>query len=1037
MSKLRITGRPKIERDPNGLRKITRTYVGQGDASDKSTIEAEVFLPFGTPDVEYDATTQQDLKDLGTQTTGAYLVAQQVEPGQTVNEFKLTRVYQELDASSDPVQIGGDVIAVSGEDRVSVKRTFIVKNPYVAHYASGRVGVDSITVDDGTANGAECILGQVQSKATEVYTEFIEVYYEDGVLSAKVDYRYGQNPNHKLEVRTLRGVAKPALPPSSEGPGTGPWFEIESSEGPGNSDYGQIGKTIYTVKYAKGYGKISEKSEVKGKPPNTVEVKTVQFLTGENGTVPTSAIPNFTRETFRSIEEKDGYELHTIRGVDVSNATGVVDAQVAYKHGHEGSHKLEIIQSISYGQAATIQNVIDFVYPSGDPHTSLGNFVIISESEDTKGEFDVFKNTLVRGNGLISDKSEVKGKPPNTVEVKTIQYLTAEGGAVPTSAIPNFTRQTFAGVDKKDGYDLHTIRGVDVSNATGVVDAQVSYKHGDEGSHKLELIQSVSYGQASSIQNVVDFVYPSGDPYTALGNFVIIAEAEDTKGEFDIFRVTIVRGTGLIGESTKKVGLTEVSEQVHIKPNGTTLGTALGANELSRKVDQKDGYEIVSVTVTTHLSGVVDEKIDEKHNGALTILTRTQLGSTWDAANTPAGMVLISERNHSYQIYPAITKVFASGAGQILVASKESALFTTQTYVQLGGSAPANAVDVSTSEESGYTKVTYSLKVPNSPTTEDESKRISSGLIIETTSSLDNNDWSTGEIGGSKRYIDSDHFIGEEINVEPDATFGEASYMPGAAYVKKITTTTVEEGQGTADPGAGLYASYDHLAPGIYKKTTVSYQPDFTGNSVEIARSTVEKAGYTLTKVQSLGAPIYGPGFTVSEDESIDQYGIQRYTTVTAAVAPLSYNLEGSTSFGVPTVYGVGDNGITVKRGYTREVAVNIGISYSTTNSAGSSTYTPPSCEVSLHVSFVDDATPVHQEGGGPNSIYEYYSGASFANQMTSFQGKAVDYAQVSTSGNNSMPQVGAVLGFTSAPILECKNGTIYKNTLTQLAQSV
>ena len=36
---LRITGRPKIERDTNGLRRITRTYVVQGDVVTEGNVE--------------------------------------------------------------------------------------------------------------------------------------------------------------------------------------------------------------------------------------------------------------------------------------------------------------------------------------------------------------------------------------------------------------------------------------------------------------------------------------------------------------------------------------------------------------------------------------------------------------------------------------------------------------------------------------------------------------------------------------------------------------------------------------------------------------------------------------------------------------------------------------------------------------------------------------------------------------------------------------------------------------------------------------
>ena len=39
---LRLTGRPKVERDSSGLRKITRTYIVQGSSVTQEKIEEEV-----------------------------------------------------------------------------------------------------------------------------------------------------------------------------------------------------------------------------------------------------------------------------------------------------------------------------------------------------------------------------------------------------------------------------------------------------------------------------------------------------------------------------------------------------------------------------------------------------------------------------------------------------------------------------------------------------------------------------------------------------------------------------------------------------------------------------------------------------------------------------------------------------------------------------------------------------------------------------------------------------------------------------------
>ena len=67
-------------------------------------------------------------------------------------------------------------------------------------------------------------------------------------------------------------------------------------------------------------------------------------------------------------------------------------------------------------------------------------------------------------------------------------------------------------------------------------------------------------------------------------------------------------------------------------------------------------------TVRDSQNNVVDRKVDTKHLGALTITTVTQLG---DEFTSNESGVVVSNRAHTYQNYPAITKVFATGAGEI------------------------------------------------------------------------------------------------------------------------------------------------------------------------------------------------------------------------------------------------------------------------------------------------------------------------------------------------------------------------------------
>ena len=107
----------------------------------------KLFLPFGTPDEEYNETITQDLTNGGltnAEVTGAYLVQQEVAPGNSMSEATLVRVYQELDANSEPVKVGSDKIVRGENDRLTIAKTFIVKNPYNDQYAQNRIGVESL-----------------------------------------------------------------------------------------------------------------------------------------------------------------------------------------------------------------------------------------------------------------------------------------------------------------------------------------------------------------------------------------------------------------------------------------------------------------------------------------------------------------------------------------------------------------------------------------------------------------------------------------------------------------------------------------------------------------------------------------------------------------------------------------------------------------------------------------------------------------------------------------------------------------------------
>ena len=462
---IRPIGRPKIERGSNGLRKITRRYVVQGEAVAAGNIESHVFLTFGTVDAEY-ASLSQTLgpgyesgtytSSMGSETINAYLIQQFVEPSEEVTQAYLTRVYQELDATPDPVQVDKDQVVVSDSGRISLTRRFIVKNPYTAHYDPSRIGTDFITVTHG-GTSRKCFLGKVESKETEVFTEYAETFFEDAVLSQTTEYRNGLKPDHKLEIRTIRAISGATAlnePSSSEGPGDGRWYLVSEREGPGSADFGQSGKPVSTRVWAKGRGIINEARSIKHN--GALEIVNIRSL-GEESTVDdagssSSGVPfnkistseqkssghlvymttyaagfgRISRSTKTkgdlevrdetwvtqpggphgselenilsfSVSKRDGYDIHTISGTD--QESGIIDVRRQYKHNGD----LEIVTIRSLGKQSTHEDCGTGSVPGG------ASFVRISEAKDESGTFVVYTDTYAAGKGEIQTSTRNTG----------------------------------------------------------------------------------------------------------------------------------------------------------------------------------------------------------------------------------------------------------------------------------------------------------------------------------------------------------------------------------------------------------------------------------------------------------------------------------------------------------------------------------------------------------------------------------------------------------------------------------------------------
>lgn len=432
-TRIRPVGRPKIEKDSNGLRKITRKYVVTGAAvaaaidSDTSlqTIESQVFLAFGTKDDEYKDLTDQVLgagyssgtytEDLGTSNTSAYLVAQTIEPAPEVSQAFLTRVYQELESTPKPVQVDQDDVKVTDAGRITVQRKFIVKNDYIDHYDPTRVGVDYLTVThDGTAR--KCYLGGVQSDEHEVFTEYVETFFEDAILSITIEYRNGLKPDHKMEVRTVRAIAgAEALSNPDEvssmiekygmGPGEGTWYLVSQREGPGSVNFGQSGKPVNTKVWAKG--------------------------------------------------------------------SGIVSLQQTHKH--DGA--LEMVSIRSLREQSTVEDA--------GTASNGATFHRVSESMQESSGHQVFSDTYAAGKGRISVSTQTKGK----IDIVKETWVSEPGGTH-SSDLSNIFNVS---VSKRDGFDIHSLSGT--SHESGVINVSRQYKNrGTDDVFDLEIVRVTKIG---------------------------------------------------------------------------------------------------------------------------------------------------------------------------------------------------------------------------------------------------------------------------------------------------------------------------------------------------------------------------------------------------------------------------------------------------------------------------------------------------------------------------------------------------------------
>jgi hypothetical protein len=437
-----------------------------------------------------------------------------------------------------------------------------------------------------------------------------------GEIDRKHEVRY----NGALEIITIKNIGAQS---------TVPVGFVRISE-----DHDQSGSfDVFTDVYVKGLGLVSREEEDKG----TAQITTEIWITPDGGVPAHGITPNQIFET--KLEEKDGYEIHTIRGVV---GQGEIERRLETKH----NGALTVL---------TIKNI-------GAQSTAPVGYVRISENFDQSGRFDVFTDVYVKGSGLVSSSQEDKG----TAQITTEVHITVNGGTPASNIPPTQVFQTR--VEEKDGYEIHTISGV---IGSGEIERKEETKHNGA----LSVIRIQNIGQQSAV--------PAG--------YDRISQTYNQSGQFDVFTDVYVKGLGLISTEEEDKGTAQLATEVHIVPNGGTPTSNIPTNQIfETKVDERDGYEIHTIRGVVG-AGEIDRKLDVRHNGALEVLTIQNIGQQ---SAVPNGYVRVSEKLNQSGRYDVFTDVYAKGAGLISSTEEEKGLatITTEVWLTANGGIPTTTI---------------------------------------------------------------------------------------------------------------------------------------------------------------------------------------------------------------------------------------------------------------------------------------------------------------------------------------------------------
>ena len=599
--------------------------------------------------------------------------------------YRRSRINNPPDA---PAPVVGD--AVAEISRAQRPERYFTLHTYQWASGEGRISTEPNLIVDGHARTTTIqflendsgstpagTLKENSSREVEGLTLITQVYLEVFGSGLVEDSKQVRNGGSLITYRRTRINQAPEAPAPSIAPSIA---EISRSERP------EKYFTLHTYEWAEGNGIVSDETENRYNGALAIRTQTVLNMVYDHDMNPLTPPPDpapIAGEVSRSMQERDGHRLWTLRGITVTAGLITTDSE-----DRQGG-KLKT-QTHTYLTAAG----------EADPLTTPpAGFTRISISKQEQDGHIVWRAVFAQGSGRIGVDSQAiaQGK----AILRTVRWLDADDEAAPVGTL--LTNES-SDVEQ-DGYTVGTRVYLEVVG-NGLIEDSEQVRN----NAKLYTFRRSRINQ-----------YPD-TPTSKLGE-ALFETSSSTRIEryFTIHTKEWAEGVGRISFDQQDLAkgkavlrtIRYIDADDSVAPAGTVVDSSFVEQD-RHTLHTKTYLEIVG-------DGVVQDETDVRENGKLKIYRRQRINADpADPAATISGTVtLISSGTRPERYYVLHSKTWAEGVGVVeedIRTLNEGIRQVTRTILgtRTGYDPAGSIVAVRESEDQGHKRyVVTALQAPD------------------------------------------------------------------------------------------------------------------------------------------------------------------------------------------------------------------------------------------------------------------------------------------------------------------------------------